>query len=472
MSGRLNAIISSPPRVQYTVPFSVPGDHMHLPQNNVDILTRPPVDSWYIRAPAGVDRNHESPPRVNKSPRKYTQSVPSMSQPQSPRGYPSPYHAPVNNNSQNSVRPSANTSQSQTPRAYASAHHTTPQHASTSNGYAHTSHAHPQVVVPAGPGHQGVGHQQAEAVGLGIVDAPLSPFAAWSKEPSKQSGYSQLHSPAQQHTPYYAPVQNASPLMTPHSQHQHQHQAILTRAPQIYIKTESPNGSPHLAPRYPHTPQTNGRPSASPHLNHTIPNGNYTNGSPHAAPHYQQRALQTNGTHSPHVYPTMHPASPTKRPQSLRADMKYANHPPPTTTQPASPQADSRPFSLKRKNTYSDDLALTPIPSHAGDTVSERSFRDKLPIDTASGKAIQDRIWADQQQREQQQRKEELERAEEYQRQQREQQRRQREQERAEAFERKWLDKRQDCIKGGPKSCTALMESACFYCIKRQCERK
>lgn len=408
---------------------------MHLPQDNADIMARPPVDSWYMRAPAGVDHNHESPPRVNKSPRKYTQPVPSMSQPQSPRGYPSLYHAPVNNNSQNSVRPSANTSQSKTPRAYASAHHTTPQHTSTSNGYAHTSHAHPQVVIPAGLGHQGVGHQHAEAVGLGIVDAPLPPFAAWSKEPSKQIGYSQLPSPAQQHTPYYTPVQNASPLMTPHSQHQHQHQAIPTRTTQIYTKTESPNGSFHLAPRYPHTPQTNCTPS-------------------------------------PHFYPTMHPVSPTKRPQSLRADMKYANHPPPTTTQPASPQADSRPFSLKRKSMHSDDLALTPIPSYAEDTVDGRSFQDELPVDTAAGKAIQDKIWAEQQQQEQQQKTQELERAEEYQRQQREQQRRLKEQERAEAFEHKLLDKRQDCIKGGPKSCTALMESACFYCIKRQCERK
>lgn len=431
----------SPTRVQYSVPYSVPKERRHTPQHNADSLTRPPVDSWYIRTSARVEYSRDKPRQVDMRSQNYAQPDPNMGQPQSPRCHTSRNDTPVSNHSQNAVRPPPNSSQSQSPRVYASAHHTTPQHASTPNGHAHASHAYSQVIIPAGLGHQGVGYQQAESVGLGLSHVPLSPYQTWTTEPIQQTGYSQLPSPAQQHTLYYAPAQNASPHMTPHSQHQHQ--IMLTDIPQNYINPDGRNG-PQNWSTYPHTPHTNGRPSASPHLNQAIPNGYYSNGSPSIPSHPQHHVPHMTGERipSPLLYPP--PASPPKRPNS---------------------SSNYRPSSLRNspRNMYPDPQPLSPTPSLPNDAAARGPSQDKLANDTAR-KALQDRL--------REQREHELAVVAKYQEQQRQEQERiRKELERLEAYDRVVEAQKQECINGGLKSCTALMKDACFFCIMRQCER-
>ncbi|TLD36727.1 hypothetical protein E2P81_ATG02509 [Venturia nashicola] len=478
------AISSSPTRLQ----SYVLGDHPHLPRNNASIVSRPPVDSWYIRTSAGSDYNCDSLPHVNQGSRNYPQSGTSMSQQQPPAGRISRDDTPVNNDPRSSIRQSPDTNQLRPTPVYASAHHTTPQHASTSNGNGHLYRQNPQVIVPAGPGHQGVGHQQAEIAGLKLVNVPLSPYQAWTKEPMKQTAYSQLPSPiqqrpspAQQHRPYYAPTHNAPPQPTP--QLQHQRPTILTNVSQSFINPDSFNSLnspqnwlpiPHM-PYDPHSAQMYGRPLASPHMSHAVPNGYYRNGSPSLASYHQHHLPHTNGeriqsqlSYSPPPPPP--PSSPPQRPDSSR---KRVAQSPPTTA--------SRTNTLRR-NMYSDHFGQTSVSNHAQrDMAAKKSSQSRSPVpghaerSTAIGGSSQSRLPVDQMQREKQERYE-VERARENFEQEQlaeaERESMRAFQERQEERDRLVEAQIQECKEGGPKSCSALMKDLCFHCIQRQTSRR
>ncbi|QDS73901.1 hypothetical protein FKW77_007241 [Venturia effusa] len=275
-------------------------------------------------------------------------------QPPPSRGYAARDYTPFSNGSQSSAPHLLNAGQCRALRTYSSAWNVTSPLASMSNTPEYRYGTHPRVIVQAGEFHQGVGQQQADLVGLGLVDIPYSPYQTWTQVSQRQNDFSQLPPPAQLHTPY-----SASQMATPQS----------------FFDPDSLDGPHYWSPNH-QSPRLYGRPAAFPYSHEANSHGNSANGPASLAFGTQHHDPHMNGApiFSPHHYAQS--ASPTALRNQSHTLHKYGGLSQPTTTQPPRPEPVHRPSSL-RKNMYSD--VLPPSPSSGGH--AERR--------TASGTSLQ-----------------------------------------------------------------------------------
>jgi hypothetical protein len=261
-------------------------------------------------------------------------------------------------------------------------------------------------------------------LGLGL---PLSPYQLWAGQAATQN-VSPYAAPSQiqpQATPNYVPTSSRS------------------------AKVERPDGnflyaSPHFAPRPQRSaPQIHSTPSymaSSAPQHSTLPVYAPIYGA--QQPLNSLRPLTTMNTEGPHRSPAL-------------------QH---ETIQPPSPLSDNAPRIAQANATIFPALktALSPSPSSG--------LPSSVSSNIAVGQNIQVKLWSERHKQWLEQ--DRLAREKEQKRQEwiKHQARTVREEEKV-----SWVNLiafKEDCLIGGARSCTAMMKAPCWYCIRKQCERR